>query len=710
MERMPVSGNSSGLKRVLQGGDGEPAAKQPKLTTGGVSFTFKKVKKEPPKIVSASPLAITRSPPRAMEERAARKSTAASRSIERIKAEKKRRVLLSTPVETPKASSGKIAVLSPPDPKEVFAAKHIFTSNNRNYFDELTAKDLSKEENRKAIVLFWDGFCFEGKINVDFSAFSNLAQVAFKMSELHKYPDTEGLVLSVLNECLIQFDKLVEVSANPRLLSIFANGIDILGGAEPVERVRNRLGDIVLKRDLSETGPQREWKPRTLSNMANVLGKVRDKYSGSAAKALDAIGKEVERRGKNGELIDWIPESLSLVANALGKTNLRRSEAQKKEAKGDYFSHVDGGLLQIATAILHLYQRGKLKKSHGWKIDNFNMIGNGLKHPSLRVIKGDIHKGLLAMALSLRHYKLDKDASQKHLVGLAGAFSRCYFYSAERAVESLVSEYFDRIDQPKFAWPSLLSILNSLSQLTLSGRQIQWVVRLFKFCRDRSKTIDPDVKCRMLWCLTLCHFMSRSRDGKDELYKLYRTCCEIPEKSCQESEKSPQEILKPWQKKYLKRYWSKTGDPPTILVPALRDSDYSVSQMLVYEKLRKELPRSCEMAMEVQIDNYPVDIFLSNEKVCIEVDGPHHFLFQDPEDIGGRLPPRGNINPVRYDRRIGFRAKSQFIHAMLEKMGFRVFRVFSDDVLMSTRRLQEFVNDVRRRIGHHQQRSKSHRH
>ena len=81
---------------------------------------------------------------------------------------------------------------------------------------------------------------------------------------------------------------------------------------------------------------------------------------------------------------------------------------------------------------------------------------------------------------------------------------------------------------------------------------------------------------------------------------------------------------------------------------------------------KKNLPGH-ELALEARINGFPVDILI-DDRVCVEVDGPDHFVDQSVEvpELPGRVSVKAR------------RTKDLFIDHMLCQYGYLVFRIVDE--------------------------------
>ena len=112
-------------------------------------------------------------------------------------------------------------------------------------------------------------------------------------------------------------------------------------------------------------------------------------------------------------------------------------------------------------------------------------------------------------------------------------------------------------------------------------------------------------------------------------------------------------------------YWrpSATARNKVAVVRADSSGPASYVQRQIFERLSQQLPGRA-VWQETRVNDFPVDILIDG-RVCIEVDGPDHFvdwLVASPDQKGQTL--------VRQRR-----TKDLFIDHMLRQYGFQVVRI-----------------------------------
>ena len=178
-----------------------------------------------------------------------------------------------------------------------------------------------------------------------------------------------------------------------------------------------------------------------------------------------------------------------------------------------------------------------------------------------------------------------------------------------------------------------------------------------------------------LWVVTLFH-LAISQDGSDpnreeQLSAMYRYFCRLYE---QIGEKDKDETQDQWHLSFVKDYWQKEVDPNGSL-PGITTSDTCISQLQqsIYQRLQRTLlGRTLEM--EVPVNGFPVDIMIDGH-ICIEVDGPQHYVTVSQEAFS-HFVANTQCDSQQAKALPGLPLmKDRFVDFMLERYGYRVFRM-----------------------------------
>ena len=126
----------------------------------------------------------------------------------------------------------------------------------------------------------------------------------------------------------------------------------------------------------------------------------------------------------------------------------------------------------------------------------------------------------------------------------------------------------------------------------------------------------------------------------------------------------------PWQSRWARSYGESLtradSAPPVVSVVSGADRPrVSSLQQRVFDQLKQAMPAH-DLQMEVRINEFPVDVLIDGH-LCLEVDGPYHFVQVLAE--GSHLADGRAI--LAFERR----TRDRFIDHMLHHYGYRVFRL-----------------------------------
>ena len=138
-----------------------------------------------------------------------------------------------------------------------------------------------------------------------------------------------------------------------------------------------------------------------------------------------------------------------------------------------------------------------------------------------------------------------------------------------------------------------------------------------------------------------------------------------------------------WHDSWSCDYWQPSASARRAVPVAPPDGASAVSytQSDVFERLRQDLAGH-DVCQEILVNQFPVDILIDG-RVCVEVDGPEHFI-----DVPVPVPEAGQAGTVFTRER---RTKDLFIDHMLRQYGYRVFRIANAQY---SARLDELVQQV----------------
>ena len=123
-----------------------------------------------------------------------------------------------------------------------------------------------------------------------------------------------------------------------------------------------------------------------------------------------------------------------------------------------------------------------------------------------------------------------------------------------------------------------------------------------------------------------------------------------------------------WQDRFAYIYWAGISNLEIDVSPALSAPEKKVKvsalQNRVFQAVKNALPNQ-NIVMEVNIEGFPVDI-LVGKTLCIEVDGPHHYIQDDTMENDELLLAKESGKR---------RARDPLIDHILKSLGFEVLRI-----------------------------------
>ena len=466
-----------------------------------------------------------------------------------------------------------------------------------------------------------------------------------------------GRIAKAINE---RKDSLTDEKAwTAQALALVANGLSKAEG-DDVQQALGNLAKAINERKDGLKG----WPARHLSMMANGLSKA----DGAGARdhvqqqALGHIAKAInERKDSLTDEKEWTALHLSMMANALGYV-------REKDVRGD----AQQALRHMAKAINE--RKDGLK---GWSAQHLSTMANGLWKSSGE----DIRTALIQIEKAVSEQNLTKGT------GLGAQapgtmMSSMGQYCAPEFLKKLTCALAKEAEKDPGA---LVDALCNMSRFWLSGRHLDAADQLLAALRAQGVGLDDQRRRdQMLWTATLLHFAEQQQKAPDperlrsfkQVYKHY-----LPRKPRLPGEarkaERPDDL---WHILWSADYWKKDDILAATGAMNTRNSgqpDTSRMQKKVFNQLKNALPDH-DLQMEVPINDFPVDIMIDG-RMCVEVDGPGHFVDVRPE--GGAA---GEFVRER-------RTKDQFIDHMLARYGYQVCRI-SD--AHKPERLAGFVSQI----------------
>ncbi|MCG8532335.1 MAG: hypothetical protein MI749_16970, partial [Desulfovibrionales bacterium] len=327
---------------------------------------------------------------------------------------------------------------------------------------------------------------------------------------------------------------------------------------------------------------EKEWTAQHLALVANAIGKVESKR---ATRALVATAGEVaDRKWDLKDKTEWTAQSVALVANAISKV----------EGNND----VTRALNIIADAVIDREQ--DFEDNTEWTAQGLSMVATGLRYS-----------------------------------GNSRAF--------ELVIDRLVT--FAGQEPLELAW-----LLSCMSGWHLVDEHLRAGLKLYKALEEADYRPDSlRTVHELIWSATVMHFVSTEMGGSEgddsrtdlfrKYYQNYRNFAE----GNQERNGSGTVFQDRWHGIFARDYWEPEQSEPGLVIEFQEeDRDISKKQRQVYQKLR-EIYDSCYL--EVSINQFPVDILLDG-RVCVEVDGPQHYVKYGAGAVPGEENIEGEQRPM----------------------------------------------------------------
>ena len=441
--------------------------------------------------------------------------------------------------------------------------------------------------------------------------------------------------LTCLAEAVMRQGSLPEKADwTARRLALAAHGL-ARGEGEAIQGALGCLAQEVLVRYLDEDPP---WSAQHLAMLTHGLARCERKPAGEALVRLAQTFSQRELTAEQG----WSALHLALVAHGLSA------------ARG-------GGALGALTHLAQHVRACSAGELQGWTVRQLVMTAHGLSRGmGPEIVQAMEHLALCVQSLGLTPERgwtpplwvMMTDAMGQALYGhpLFGRLVSTLAGSAAREPELLAS-----------ALGSLCSC--ALRRPHLEAAR-QWLDAL------RAEAFVPRglrVQGQLLWGTSLLHFASLLPESANEAlaerfaaaYRAYSSCGTDEPSAGRDTR-----LRDAWHIRWARDYWASFAgeDRMPVVMESTGCPEVSALQGWVFQKLRQALPGH-ELEMETRVNDFPVDILIDRQ-VCVEVDGPSHFI---------RMPVPAGGQPG--DAMLQRRTKDLFIDHMLRGYGFAVFRI-----------------------------------
>ncbi len=422
-------------------------------------------------------------------------------------------------------------------------------------------------------------------------------------------------------------------------LAMVTNGLSQVTG-DDADTTRKALAKEVGRRDLTDP---REWSAQHLAMVTNGLSQVTGDDADTTRKAL---AKEVGRRALAGDLKCWIAQHLAMVTNGL------------RQVEGD---DADTTRKALAKEV----GRRDLTDTKDWSAQPLAMVTNGLS--PVAGDDADTTRKALAKEVGSRDLTDTKEWSAQHLAMVASGMSHCSHVIGEDVVQASIQAIMNISPTEQ----DIIMALDALCRLSLSDDQLKLGYFLVKRLCDMTGFIDTGGPLQhsvgdFLWNLAVLDLCAKQnplvKDDPDT------PRFDIFVKPLMDRENIRDLLSHHWQDRFAYIYWAGISNLEIDVSPALSAPEkkvkVSASQNRVLQAVKHALPNQ-NIVMEVNIEGFPVDI-LVGKTLCIEVDGPHHYIQDDTME---------NDEPLLAKESGKRRARDRLIDHILKGLGFEVLRI-----------------------------------
>ncbi len=465
-------------------------------------------------------------------------------------------------------------------------------------------------------------------------------------------------------------------------LAMVTNGLSQVTG-DDADTTRKALAKEVGSRDLTDTS---EWSAQPLAMVTNGLRQVTGDDADTTRKAL---AKEVGRRTLAGDLKCWIAQHLAMVTNGLSQVTGDDADTTRKAlAKEVGRRALAGGLKgwiaqELAMVTNGLSQvtgddadttRKALAKEMGirdltntkeWSAQHLAMVTNGLSQ--VTGDDADTTRKALAKEVGSRDLTDTKEWSAQPLAMVASGMSHCSHVIGEDVVQASIQAIMNISTTEQ----DIIMALYALCRLSLSDDQLKLGYFLVKRLCDMTGFIDTGGPLQhrvgdFLWNLAVLDLCAKQnplvKDDPDT------PRFDIFVKPLMDRENIRDLLSHHWQDRFAYIYWAGISNLEIDVSPALSAPEKKVKvsalQNRVFQAVKNALPNQ-NIVMEVNIEGFPVDI-LVGKTLCIEVDGPHHYIQDDIMENDELLLAKESGKR---------RARDRLIDHILKSLGFEVLRI-----------------------------------
>ncbi len=465
-------------------------------------------------------------------------------------------------------------------------------------------------------------------------------------------------------------------------LAMVTNGLSPVTGDGDADTTRKALAKEVGRRALA--GDLKCWIAQDLAMVTNGLSQVTGDDADTTRKAL---AKEVGRRDLTDPR-EWSTQPLAMVTNglsqmegddadttrkALAKEVGRRDLTNTKEWSAQHLAMVTNGLSQEAgddtdttrKALAKEVGRRDLTDTREWSAQHLAMVTNGLRQ--VGGDDADTTRKALATEVGSRDLTDPREWSAQPLAMVASGMSHCSHVIGEDVVQASIQAIMNISPTEQ----DIIMTLYALCRLSLSDDQLKLGYFLVKRLYDMTGFIDTGGPLQhnvgdVLWNLAVLDLCAKQnplvKDDPDT------PRFDIFVKPLMDRENIRDLLSHHWQDRFAYIYWAGISNLEIDVSPALSAPEkkvkVSASQNRVFQAVKNALPNQ-NIAMEVNIEGFPVDI-LVGKTLCIEVDGPHHYIQDDIMENDELLLAKESGKR---------RARDRLIDHILKGLGFEVLRI-----------------------------------
>ncbi len=423
-------------------------------------------------------------------------------------------------------------------------------------------------------------------------------------------------------------------------LAMVTNGLSQVAG-DAADTTRKELAKEVGRRALA--GDLKCWIAQDLAMVTNGLSQVAGDDADTTRKAL---AKEVGRRALAGGLKGWIAQELAMVTNGLSPVTGDDADTTRKALAKEVGSR-------------------DLTDTKEWSAQHLAMVTNGLSQ--MAGDDADTTRKALAKEVGRRDLTDTKEWSAQHLAMVASGMSHCSHVIGEDVVQASIQAIMNISPTEQ----DIIMALDALCRLSLSDDQLKLGYFLVKRLCDMTGFIDTGGPLQhnvgdFLWNLAVLDLCAKQnplvKDDPDT------PRFDIFVKPLMDRENIRDLLSHHWQDRFAYIYWAGISNLEIDVSPALSAPEKKVKvsalQNRVFQAVKNALPNQ-NIVMEVNIEGFPVDI-LVGKTLCIEVDGPHHYIQDDTMENDELLLAKESGKR---------RARDRLIDHILKGLGFEVLRI-----------------------------------